>query len=140
MKTLISIGVAVLLTILFYLTCLNHVGANHIGVAFNGMNGEMSVQTTSGWHVTSPFVRVVQLPTNPRSLHIPSDAKVINTKIVKLNVDKALDFIRLQGFSLGLGNESYFDTVLMGYAFSGQSFSFLSVVQEGGLENAVTTK
>lgn len=138
MKLIIASAAAFLLLILSYALFLNHVGVNHVGVAFNTLNGELYVQQESGWYVTSPLVRVVELSTLPMAVHVPSDAKVINTKIVKLKGDGVINFVRLQGFGYYLKQSQ--ENIMMGYAFSGQDFSFLEVVQEGGLENAPTVK
>lgn len=137
-KLAIAVGVVLFSLFLFWIFCLNHVGVNHVGVAFNTGNGDLSVQTNSGWYITSPLVRVVELDTLPMIVHVPSSAKVINTKVVKLKADKVLDFVRLQGFDMSLGQS--LPNILMGYAFSGQSYTFLEIVQQGGIENAPTTK
>jgi hypothetical protein len=126
----------IIVTVLFFLVYmfgLNHVSVNHIGIAYNSFNGELQIQDRVGWHVTSPFVRVMELPTMPIIVHIPSYAKVINTKIVRLRPEGIKDLIKLQGFNMELG--TCFESVMMGYAFSGQKFSFLEIVQEGGFDS-----
>ncbi len=138
-STLVALGiisVAVLLaSLLFYIFGLNHVSVNEIGVAYNSANGELKVQPHPGWYVTSPLVKVVRLSTLPIIVHVPSAAKVINTKIVKLRSEAVLDYIKIQGFDYQLGQNQ--ENILMGYAFSGQTFSFLEIVQQGGLESPV---
>jgi hypothetical protein len=135
MNKLIISGISVaVLAVLLYLFCLNHVSVNHVGVAFHTSNGNIEIQTNAGWYITSPLVKVVELDTMPMAVHIPSDAKVINTKIVRLKPEGIRDFIKLQGFSYNLSQYQY--NILMGYAFSGQTnFSFMEIVQQGGLEN-----
>lgn len=128
-------GVFLILAILFYFLCLNHITVNECGVAYNSLNGKLWVQTNAGWYVTSPFVKVARVNLLPVKVHIPSEAKVINTKYVKMNPDYVLDYVKLQGFSYSMGGLNL-EGILMGYAFSGQKFTFLDVVQEGGTENA----
>ena len=120
--------------ILFYLLCLNHVSINEIGVQFNSLNGELKVQKEPGWYVTSPFVKAISLSTVPMIVHVPSNAKVINTKVVKIKSENVLSLVKIQGFGYDLG--SGLENLLMGYAFSGQTFSFLEIIQEGSLETA----
>jgi hypothetical protein len=127
-------GAFVFFLFLFYVLMLNHISVNHVGVAYNSMNGELDVQTRVGWHLTSPFVRVSELSVMPMVVHIPSSAKVINTKIVRLKPDGVKDLVKLQGFDLFLGQNQ--QDYMMGYAFSGQQFSFLEIIQEGGADKA----
>jgi membrane-anchored glycerophosphoryl diester phosphodiesterase (GDPDase) len=126
-------GIIVLvLGVLFYILCLNHVTVNHVGVAYNMGNGNLTVQTNAGFYFTSPLVKVVSLDLLPQEVGIPSTAKVINRKFVRLRVEKVLDFVKLQGFSYSLNSSQ--ENIMMGYAFSGKHFDFIEVVQEGGPE------
>jgi hypothetical protein len=129
----ILLAIALVACYLYYQLCLNHIGIGECGVAVNTYNGEVMVQTNIGWHYTGPLTHVVKLSTLPLTVHVPSDAKVINTKIVRLKPEHAVDFVRIQGFSYTLGGQ--LENILMGYAFSGKSFNFLEVVQEAGAEN-----
>lgn len=131
MKLKISIGAAILAVITalaFYVFCLNHVNINEVGVAFNSGNGQLALQTNAGWYVTSPLVKVVTLSTLPQSVHLPTTANVIATKIVKIRADKAIDFVKFQGFSYNIN--ANFNNILMGYAFAGKPYDFLEVVQD----------
>lgn len=123
----------VLVTVLFYVFCLNHVTIGEVGVTYDSMNGELGVQD-AGWHRTAPWVRATSIDIIPTQVHIPSAAKVINTKLVRINREHVLDFVRLQGFSWDLGDHSRLSSILMGYAFSGKTFSFLDIIQEPGVE------
>jgi hypothetical protein len=134
-KILIFVVLPIFLVLSFFFLCCNHVSANNIGVQFDALSGEVKVQPHPGWYITHPFVRVTSLSTVPMVVHVPSNAKVINTKVVRLNPEGVLSFVKIQGFSYDLGRG--LDNILMGYAFSGQKFSFLEIVQEGGLENPI---
>jgi hypothetical protein len=120
------------LAFLFYIFCLNHITVNHAGVVYNSLNGSLSVQSNAGWYVTSPFVKVVNLDLLPMCVEIPSSAKVINKKFIRLKVENILDFVKLQGFSYDLSTSQR--TIMMGYAFSGKHFPFIELVQEAGPE------
>lgn len=131
-KTAILVGSPVVGLLLFYILCWNHVHINEIGVAYNSVNGKVSIQENPGWYFTSPFVEVVNISTVPHQVSIPSGAVVINTKIVRFKKEGVEEFIRLQGFSYSL-NQSM-NGILMGYAFSGKEYPFLEIMQEAGPE------
>lgn len=124
---------AIIGCLLFCVLCLNHVEVNQMGVAYDSINGSVTPQIAPGWYRTHPLVKVCYLSLLPQSVHIPSDAKVINTKIVRFKPEGLRQFVDLHGFSYSLG--SSLNTTLMGYAFSGQKFEFLELVQEGGAES-----
>jgi len=128
----ITAGAAVLLLMGFWVAFLNHVHINEIGVAYNSWSGDVKVQENPGWYLTSPMVQVVALSTAAHQVSIPSSAVVINTKIVRFKKEGVQEFIRLQGFSYSLHDS--FDSILMGYAFSGKEYPFLEVMQEAGPE------
>jgi hypothetical protein len=136
-KIAILAAVPVVCSLLFYILCWNHVHINEIGVAYNSMNGKVTIQENPGWYFTDPFVEVVNISTIPHQVSIPSGAVVINTKIVRFKKEGVEEFIRLQGFSYSL-NQSL-SNILMGYAFSGKEYPFLEVMQEAGPEKMNTT-
>lgn len=136
-KMAVSAAVPVVCLFLFYVLCWNHVHINEIGVAYNSMNGKVTIQENPGWYLTNPFVEVVNISTVPHQVSIPSGAVVINTKIVRFKKEGVEEFIRLQGFSYSL-NQSL-NNILMGYAFSGKEYPFLEVMQEAGPEKMNTT-
>jgi hypothetical protein len=78
-------------------------------------------------------VKVAYVSLLPQVVHIPSQAKVINTKIVRFKPEGTKQFVEIQGWSYSMN--SGLNNVLMGFAFSGQKFDFIEIVQEGGLEN-----
>ena len=118
---------------LFYFFCLNHTEINEIGVAYNSLDGKLTIQDRPGWYRTSPFVKVAYLSTLPMTIRIPSEAKVIVTKVVSFNPKGVNEFIRLQGFSYQLN--SGLQNILLGYSFSGSSYTFLNILQETTLED-----
>lgn len=131
-KSLIGLALIVVLSVLSWIVFVNHVSVNHVGVAYNSMNGSLTVQTNAGFYVTSPFTKVVTLDLLPQMVSIPSVARVITTKYVRLRPEKVLDFVKLQGFSYDLNQNQ--NNIMMGYSFSGKRFDFIEVVQEGGPE------
>ena len=136
-KAGIAICVGIFLLLLFYSLFLNHVDINEIGIAYNSIGGKVWIQDRPGWYLTSPFVEVATVTTLPLKVTIPSEAKVINTKIVRFNPAGVDEFIRMQGFSY-FTNQGI-ENILMGYAFSGEKYSFLEVMQENGQERVNTT-
>lgn len=139
MKTLIGLGSLLVLMFLYYLLFLNHVSINEVGVAYNSMNGQITVQDQPGWYTTSPLTFVTTFSTLPMKVTIPSNANVINTKVVRFKPEGVQEYIRMQGFSWKL-SESSLENILLGYAYSGKSYPFLEIVQEGGPENVIEKK
>ena len=126
-------GLSILGGFLFYLLCLNHTEINEIGVAYNALDGKITVQEQPGWYQTSPFVKVAYISTLPIKVRIPSEAKVLVTKVVSFNPKGIDEFIRLQGFSYQMN--SGMDNILLGYAFAGSPFPFLNILQESTQED-----
>jgi len=59
---------------------------------------------------------------------IPSEAKVIVSKIVRFKPEGIKEYIRMQGF--GYNMNSNIQNVLLGYAFSGNEYPFMEIIQE----------
>lgn len=124
----------------YYFLCLNHTGVNQLGVAFNSINGQIQLQEQPGWYRTSPFVKVAYIDLLPQSVHIPSGAKVINTKVVRFRPEGLNQYIELHGFGYVIGQN--LNNNLLGYAFCNhpEEFKFLEVCQEGGQENLTNVR
>ena len=129
-QKIIGIFTIIVLTIglLFFLLFLNHTSINEIGVQYNSGTGEIELQETPGWYVTSPLVRVAYISTLPIRITIPSNARVIVSKVVRFKPQGVEDYIRMQGFEYAMN--SSLKNVLMGYAFSGSTYTFLDIMQE----------
>lgn len=115
-------------SMLFLILFLNHVDVNQIGVAYNPISGQYYSQKTPGWYITNPMVRVAYIDTLPIRVTIPSDAKVINTRLVRFKIEGLDEYIKLQGFGYELTTS--LENVLMGYAFSGKEYPFLEIMEE----------
>jgi hypothetical protein len=126
------LGILFLSLFIFWLLWLNHVGVNEIGITYNSLNGRVTVQENPGWYITNPCVREVNISTLPIRLTIPSSANVIVTRMARFRKEGAIDFVNLQGFEYRLS--SSFENILLGYAFSGETYSFLEIIQEAGPE------
>ena len=131
--TVITVLATIVLALGFYIMCLNHVEVNELGVVYDSLNGEITTQDHPGWYFTGPFKKIAHLDLLPQTVHIPTDAKVINTKIVRFKPEGIKQYIELHGFGYDLGQS--LNSRLMGYAFSGKEWPFLEVCQEGGSEN-----
>lgn len=127
------VSLVIVILFFFWLLCLNHVSVNHIGVAYDAMGGEITVQKTPGWYTTTPMTRVTYIQTTPITVTIPSGAKLIISKVVRFKPEGIEDYIRLQGFGYSMNSE--LQSVLLGYAFSGKTYSFLEIMQEATPEN-----
>ena len=116
----------------FWLFWLTHISVNSIGITYNSMDGQVDVLENPGFYINSPFVLIVDISTLPIRVTIPSDAKVIVTKMVRFKVEGAVDFVNLQGFGYELNRS--LENIFLGYAFSGEEYSFLEIIQEAGQE------
>jgi hypothetical protein len=135
--SIIFVGVAILAAVVFWVGWLNHVDATDVGIAYNSVDGTVTVQPHPGWYITSPMTRVTCLSTLPMRVTIPSEATIINSKIVRFNPEGAVDFIKRQGFAWDLHTKQ--ENIMLGYAYSGQRFPFMDIIEQGTSEptNAV---
>jgi hypothetical protein len=122
------IGLSIVAGFFFWILCLNHTSVNEIGVVYNTGTGNVYTQEKPGWYYTNILTRVAYISTVPIKVTIPSEAKVIVSKMVKFNVKGINTYIQLQGF--GYDMNSSLENVLLGYAFSGNKYPFLDIVQE----------
>ncbi|MCX6714754.1 MAG: hypothetical protein NTX72_02990 [Candidatus Uhrbacteria bacterium] len=111
---------------LFYTLDVSHVGANEIGIFYDTVTGKMTTTTAPGWHITHPLVFERSISTLPIKVEIRSEAKIINQKLVRFKPEGVQTFLSIQGFPY----TDRMDDVMMGYAFSGKTFSFLEIVED----------
>lgn len=122
----------------FWILCLNHIAPQQIGVAYDSINGEVSVQQKPGWYVTHPFVQVASVDTRPFQVCLNAGARILNCKLIKFNPEGASEFVKLQGFHYWNGpgsscnncNTSEFARIMMGYAYSERQYPFIDVLEE----------
>lgn len=131
----IALGITLLVLLLAWLLCLNHVGAGECGVAYNSWSGTVSTQGP-GWHVTGPLTRVACLPTTPFWVTIPTSATIRPRHLVRFNPEHAAAFVSVQGFSYYDGwlsrhvvSDSPVAYLFVGYAFSDRPHAFLTVLE-----------
>lgn len=141
----ITIPTALILSILFYIFCLNRVAYQTVGVALNNNNGELSLQEKPGWYITSPLVSVKYVPLNP--ILVSSDpshyARTVNQKLVQIKSDKVMDFVQCQGYNnipmlVDLDNDGRggsFKQMLVGYAYSSKNFEWLEILEDSTRHN-----
>ena len=110
----------------YYLLCLNHVSINHVGIAYDSKSGLVSTQNP-GWHQTTPFVRVTTISTLPFIVKIPSQARLVNQRLVRFNPEGSVDFIKEQGFAWL--DDQTFESIMLGYAYSGKKFPFIEIIE-----------
>lgn len=130
--------IGVVLSLLFYIFCLNHVEYQHVGIALNSNSGEVVVQNKPGWYVTSPFVRVKEIDTNTIRVSLIEclpihdyKFKIAAVKVVRIKEDKIMDFVNFHGFNnlpMNLDSQS-FRNIICAYAFCGEQFDWLEIVE-----------
>lgn len=142
MKKLVASAGAVGSVFMFYLLCLNHLPPQEIGITYNSLNGDITIQDRPGWHLTSPFVSVSTIETRPFQVCLNAGARVLNCKLIRFNPTGAKEFVRLQGFhywntTIGGCNRggsecslNDFGRIMLGYAYSDQSYPFLEILEE----------
>ena len=138
-KLIGGICLALIAVLGFYIMCMNHIGIQHIGIAYDSWNGTVSIQQP-GWHQTGPQVQVAEVSLLPTRVCLNSGARVLNCKQVRFKAEGVQAFIAEQGFH-------YYDTsgsssgndcdscggmtrILKGYAYSGKDWPFLEVIEE----------
>lgn len=131
---IVVIALTILSPLFYYIGWLNHTTVNEIGVSYNSLNGDISIQDKPGWYVTNPFVRVGYISTLPITVEIPSSAAVIVKKIVRFKPEGLAEFIRLQGFSYY--NNTGLKNIMLGFAFSGNEYLFMEIIQDANVENS----
>ena len=124
-----SLLVSVVAGILYYLLCLNHVSLNEAGLFYDSRDGKLTVETNAGWYVTSPFVKEANISTVPFTANFANyGANVLNQKVIAFNPAGAEAYVKRQGFSWSMGDQD--QGILTQYAFSGQKYPFLTIIQE----------
>ncbi len=133
----LSIAIAVLAvgSVGYWFTRLNHVSINEIGIAYDSSNGNITIQEKPGWYKTGFLTKVSYISTQPFKIDLfqGNSTVVINQKVIKFNPNGINEYIKLQGFEYMMGSSAKYH--LKNYAFSGQKFSFLEILQESGAEN-----
>ena len=128
-----SIGTIIVGLLLFLILFLNHTSINEIGIEYDALNGDISLQEQPGWYITSPLVRVTYISTLPFKVRVPSRAKVIVAKMVMFNPAGIKEYIRMQGFDYSINSDLH--NSFLGYAFSGHAYPFMTIMQETTQEN-----
>ncbi|MFA5051855.1 MAG: hypothetical protein WC544_02205 [Patescibacteria group bacterium] len=130
-----GIAIAALIVLAFffvYLPFMNHTSVNQIGICYDAGNGKIWTQEVPGWYWTNPLVKVAYITTLPVRVTVPSEAKVIVSKMVRFKPEGLDEFIRLQGFSYYQNIENIF----LGFAYADKEYPFLEVIQTMTQENS----
>lgn len=140
MKKAAGLILAVLLT--FYFSCVHYTEAYQVGIVWDRFSGELSLDDTAGFTVSSPWVFVSKIDLRPARVCITSTARTYNCKLVRFSPEAYREFVEIQGFryywwanriSFNSGYEDEYrgmKDILRGYAFSEKKFPFLIVVRE----------
>ncbi len=126
---------------LTYLLFVNRVESGEVGLAWNSITGEMTVQTP-GVYFTSPVTTVAVLDTKSMRFCVPSTAHAaINCKLVEFDPTQYEAFVATEGwsyywfrnrlsFNSGYSTERGFRDVMRGYAFSSQRYPFIRILNK----------
>lgn len=138
----ISAAIVIGVCAIFYLACVDHVEAYQAGITWNMMSGDLGLDSRAGYHLTMPWVLVSKVDTRPQRVCITSEARIFNCKLVQFEPHAYRQFVAIQGFyyywwtnriSFNYGyTEEYrgMRDLLRGYAFSGSTYPFITVLSE----------
>jgi hypothetical protein len=162
--SLITVGVLLLLGIIFRISCVTFIENYELGYKFDTRNGQTTIIDRTGYIVEPPFiVRVHTIDTRPVQVCINANARVLNCKLVrfKLKVKDAKGnwVFNKAGFDLfiawhgrndystesGASSSANLKDILMSYAYDGSkdleaNYPFLEVMKELRPEAEIKTE
>lgn len=102
LKHKVIAGVIIVFTFIMGITCLEKVDAGFAGVVYNMSGGVEDKALSQGWHIVSPFKKVIEYPVSTETVYLSRDKKEgskddesfnISTKDGKMvNVDIAYSY------------------------------------------------
>jgi hypothetical protein len=127
-----------------YLPFFNHTEPVEVGIVWNRITGEVTLQKrdAAGWHITSPWVAVARVDTRPMRVCVTTAGRGFSCKLVQFELSAYKEFVETEGFryywwanriSFNLGyNEEYrgMKDLLRGYAYGVKKYSFVSVLRD----------
>lgn len=122
---------------------VNYLENTEVGLTWDPLTGEKSIQQRAGWHLTPPWVFETTIVTNPERLCLTSSAHAaVNCRLVQFVPSEYRSLLEVEGFgwywwsnrfSFNLGyREEYrgVSDVLRGYTFSSQQYPFIHILRE----------
>jgi hypothetical protein len=128
---------------LCYLMFYHHTDTHQVGIRYNIITGEMSIDKTTGHHFTAPWVLVTRMDTRPRRVCIESASRTMNCRLVQFDPSKYRELLEYEGFhyywwynriSFNWGQKTYrgVDNLLLGHAYGPNRCSCVKVLEEIG--------
>lgn len=128
---------------LCYLMFYHHTDTHQVGIRYNIITGEVSIDKTTGHHFTAPWVLVTRVDTRPRRVCIVSASRTINCRLVQFDPSKFRELIQFEGFryywwdnriSFNWGQKTYrgFDNLFLGHAYGNNRCSCVKILEEIG--------
>ncbi len=127
-----------------WLMFVHHTEAYQLGVRWNVVSGELSMDESAGYHITPPWVFVSRIDTRPMRVCITSASRAFNCRLVQFVPSEYKSFVKVQGFSywwwanrisFNLGySEEYrgMRDLLRGYAYGVKKYPFVVTLTEYG--------
>jgi len=56
-----SASILIFLSMMYFIFFLNHTSINELGIQYDQINGEITIQNKPGWYVTSPLTQVAYI-------------------------------------------------------------------------------
>jgi hypothetical protein len=143
-KRLRLLAVTTTAVAVFYLSCIHYTEAYQVAITWNWITGNAHLNKDGGFHFTPPWVEASRIDIRPQRVCITSTARAYNCKLVQFDPRGYREFLTTQGFHYYWlnnrisWNSGYDDEyrgmrdLLRGYAFSGKTYPFLTVLQEYG--------
>lgn len=123
------------------MSCVYYTDYHEIAITRNIFTGEMTLDSTSGFNISAPWVQASNIDIRPIRVCISSTTRNFNCRLVYFDKTHWKEFISLEGFryywwanrfSINFGyDEEYrgIKDVLRGYSFDPQIHNFIKVVE-----------
>lgn len=147
--SLITVGVLLVLLIIFRLSFVTFIENYEMGYKFDTRNGQTTIINRTGYVIEPPFiVRVHTIDTRPVQVCINANSRVLNCKLVRFKLKNKDGSFNKKGFDLfiawhgrndysteGGASSANLKDILMSYAYDGSkdleaNYPFLEVMKE----------
>lgn len=119
---------------LFRLISMDFVENYEVGYMFDRRTGEITKLNRTGYFVTWPIVvQIHTIDLRPGQVCMNANARVLNCKLVRFNVDALDTFIQWHGRGAGSGATGDIYEILKSYAFNvneGRDCPFLTILDD----------
>lgn len=131
MRRKIKLGVVPAALLAFWALLLDHIPPGYIGVAYNRWSGQVVLQEAPGWYLTAPSTQVMRIDARPMRVTVISLANTLASKLIRFRKEGVNDYLERQGFGYMIPFRQ--KLIMVGYAYSGETYPFLDVLEDSGI-------